>query len=418
MTFAFSSALLELMSVILHADLNSFFASVEQQDNPALRGQPVGILKAAGRTCIIAASDEAKACGIHTGSVSYEAKKLCPQIRLVPANFPRYEQVTQQFIRLCSNFSDVVEVFSLDEVFLDITYTARIFGGPMGVAHKIQASLKTELGEYIGCSIGIASNKLLAKMASGMAPRRGILVITESNKASLLAQAPFTEVCGIGRRLSQKLAALGVNRLPQILTLHANTLLTHFGPYWSKQLVKMARGEDDSFLVTVKDLAPAKSVSRTYTLFHDTTDPVKIKALIRNLTEEAAWKLRQMGLVGRQFGLTIRAGHAAQSGHLTTKVFTDNSREIFARLWTIYSRWRWAGPVRFAGVWVSLLQPKVAQTQFLFAVDQKQDYLTAAIDLINERFGLYTVYPASLIKQTLIRPEVNGFFGDKYFRLA
>ncbi|MEK7513377.1 MAG: DNA polymerase IV [Patescibacteria group bacterium] len=388
------------MPRILHADLNSFFASVEQQYEPNLRGKPIGILKAVGRTCIIAASDEAKKFGVITGTASYEAKKLCPQIRLVPANFPLYEQITQKFIRLCYNFSDVVEVFSLDEVFLDITYTARIFGGPLGVAEKIQSSLKSELGEYIGCSIGVAQNKLLAKMASGMAPRRGILVINNTNKADLLAKVPFTEVCGIGRGLTQKLAALGVINLPQILNIHANTLLTHFGPYWSKQLVKMAKGEDDSPLVTVKDLAPAKSVSRTYTLYHDTTDIAQIKALIRNLTEEAGWKLRQMNLVGRQFGLTIRGGRSGQSGHLTEKVFTDNSREIFEKLYTIYNHWHWPGPVRFCGVWISLLQPKANQTQFLFNEDKKQANLLTVTDSINQRFGLYTVYPASLINQT------------------
>ena len=182
------------MRVILHADINSFFASVEQQFNPRLRAKPVGILKAKGRTCIIAASDEAKTFGVKTGTNIYEAKALCPQIILLPADFGKYELMTQKFIHLAADFSDQVEVFSLDEVFLDITDTAWLFGGPLQLAKKIQARVAIELGEVIGCSIGIAENKLLAKMASGLTPRRGILIVSQANKQKLLAQAPFTEV--------------------------------------------------------------------------------------------------------------------------------------------------------------------------------------------------------------------------------
>ncbi|MBU2052154.1 DNA polymerase IV, partial [Patescibacteria group bacterium] len=293
------------MRVIIHADLNSFFASVEQQADPALRGQPVGILKAKGRTCVIAASDEAKSFGVKTGTNVYEARALCPQIILIPADFPKYEVTTQKFIRLTAEFSDRVEVFSLDEVFLDITDTAWWFGGPVSLAKKLQLRVKQELGEAVGCSIGIAGNKLMAKMASGLAPRRGILEVTEANKQKLLARAPFTEVCGIGYRLTKRLHALGINSLPQISATPDSILLANFGPFWGRQLKRMSRGEDDSPVVTNDQLRQAKSVSRTYTLYQDTNDQAKIKALLRNLVEEAAWKLRQMGLVGRQFGLGI-----------------------------------------------------------------------------------------------------------------
>ena len=141
---------LGFMRVIIHADLNSFFASVEQQANPALRGRPVGMLKAAGRSCIIAASDEAKTFGVRTGVNIYEAKQLCPSIILVPADFSKYEIMTQKFIKLAAEFSDRVEVFSLDEVFLDITDTAWWFGGAMSLAKKLQSRVKQELGEFVG----------------------------------------------------------------------------------------------------------------------------------------------------------------------------------------------------------------------------------------------------------------------------
>lgn len=405
------------MRSILHVDINSFFASAEQQANPDLRGKPVGILKAKGRTCIIAASNEAKTFGLHTGISLGEARHLCPDLVLVPANFPYYEHLTKKFINLCADFSDVVEVFSLDEVFLDITDTAWWFGGNLSLAKKLQARVALELGEAIGCSVGIAENKLLAKMASGLAPRRGILIVTPENKAELLARAPFTEVCGIGYRLTRKLKALGINNLPQIAAAGEKLLRPNFGPFWSKRLVEIACGQDSAMLTTTNHLHQAKSVSRTYTLYQDTTDQKKIKALIRNLVEEAAWKLRQMGLVGRQFGLGIRGGGAGQWGHITTKTCVDTGRQIFEAVYTIYNRWGYKGPVRFAGVWVGLLEPKATQTEWLFPPERKNELLWDRIDGLNKKYGLYTVFPGTLINQNVIRPEVNGYLGDKQFTL-
>ena len=397
------------MRVILHADLNSFFASAEQQANPALRGRPVGILKAKGRSCIIAVSNEAKTFGVKTGTNIYEARRLCPSIILVPADFPQYEIMTQKFIKLGAEFSDRVEVFSLDEMFLEITDTAWWFGGYLSLAKELQARVAQELGEFIGCSVGIADNKLMAKMASGLAPRRGILEVTETNKQELLARAPFTEVCGIGYRLTKRLANLGITNLPQIAAVDPALLLAQFGPYWSKRLKAMAKGEDDSGLTTTDHLNQAKSVSRTYTLYQDTMDPLKIKALLRNLVEEAGWKLRQMGLVGRQFGLSVRGGGQSRFGRLTTKINLDSGRQIFDQVYTIYTHWRWRGPVRFAGVWISLLAPKAVQTQWLFNEPKRNERLGQVVDRLNERYGTYTVFPGTLINQSIIRPEVNGY---------
>lgn len=406
---------LGFMRVIIHADLNSFFASVEQQAVPALRGKPVGILKAKGRSCLIAASDEAKIFGVKTGANIYEAKRLCPRIVLVPADFAKYEVMTRKFIKLAAEFSDRVEVFSLDEVFLEITDTAWWFGGALALAKKLQSRVKQELGEAVGCSIGIADNKLLAKMASGLAPRRGILEVTAANRQELLARAPFTEVCGIGYRLTQRLAVLNIHSLPEIAATPDSVLLANFGPFWGRRLQQIARGEDESQLITTAQLHPAKSVSRTYTLYQNTTNPAKIKALLRNLVEEACFKLRQMDLVGRQFGLSVRGDFKSQAGHITTKTYLDNGRQIFAQLDNIYNNWRWSNPVRFAGVWISLLQSKFTLTQSLF--NQRQDSLWPLVDKINQKYGTYTIFPGTLINQSIVRPEINGYLGDKHFQL-
>ncbi|MFH0943528.1 MAG: DNA polymerase IV [Candidatus Beckwithbacteria bacterium] len=402
---------------ILHVDLNSFFASVEQQVNPALRGKPVGIIKDFGRSCVIAASNEAKKFGVKTGMSLSQVKTLCPRIILLPADFPKYADVTHRFIKLCSHYTDTLEVFSLDEVFLDVTQTAYLFGGSLLLAYDLQARLKQEIGDWLGCSIGIAHNKFLAKLASGMAPKQSVYVVTPENQSQLLAKAPFTEVCGIGFRLSARLKTIGITSLAQILTTPESILQAEFGPFWTSQLTRLARGEDDSSLTTPDQLADAKSVSRTHTLFSDTKDKNLIKSLIRNLVEEACFKLRSMGLVGRQFGLMVRGDQKAQSDYLTRKTFTASGRRVFKELYTIYNNWHWPHSVRFVGVWISLLTRKNYLSLPLLPADQKQDRLLQAIDKINQTFGDYTIHPATLINQTLVRPEINGFMGDKQYQL-
>jgi DNA polymerase-4 len=402
--------------LILHADLNSFFASVEQQANPYLRGKPVGIIKALGRSCVIACSNEAKLFGVKTGMVLSEVKQKCPEIILVPAEFPKYFSVTRQFINLCSQYTDTMEIFSLDEVFLDLTRTEALFGHALLVAYEIQNRLKQEIGDWLGCSIGIAENKLLAKLASGMAPRKGVVFVDEYTKKKLLAQAPFEEVCGIGYRLTARLNRMGIFNLPQILATPDELLLAEFGPFWAKELKRLARGEDDSPLITLKDLADAQSVSRTYTLMENTCDQKQIKALIRNLVEEAAWKLRQLGLAGRQFGIAVRGDNLSQVGHLTQKYFLDDGREIFDQVYRLYTSWHWSHPVRFVGVWISLLTRKNWLPLPLLEQDQHTSKLLQAIDELNQRYGEHTLYPAVMLYHQLIRPEVNGYLGDKQFQ--
>ena len=153
--------------VILHADLNSFFARAEQQTNPILRGKPVGVVKAKGRTCIIAASVEAKKYGVTTGCRVNDAKKLCPQIILVPADFDKYSDISHRFIKICADYSPSCEVFSLDECFIDVTQTEKFWGHVFNIAFEIKNRIREEIGDYITCSIGVSHNKLLAKLASG-----------------------------------------------------------------------------------------------------------------------------------------------------------------------------------------------------------------------------------------------------------
>src|SRR3989344_409465 len=182
--------------IILHVDLDSFFATAAQQANPSLRHKPVGIVKAKGRSCIIAASKEAKKYHVKTGSSVFEAKKLCPSIILIPADFEKYEDITYRFISICQRYSPLCEVFSLDECFIDITQTEKLWGTVLAIALDIQRKLALEIGDYLTCSVGIAHNRLLAKLASTQAKPDGICYIDKKSIFEALNKADLMDVCG------------------------------------------------------------------------------------------------------------------------------------------------------------------------------------------------------------------------------
>ncbi|MEK9171511.1 MAG: DNA polymerase IV [Patescibacteria group bacterium] len=400
-------------SIVLHVDFNSYFASVEQQKNPFLRGKPVGVIKAEGRTVIIAASYEAKRRGVKTGVSVSDAKQLCPEILLVPADFDSYDYITHKFYEICHRYSDLVELFSLDEVFLDVSRTAVLFGGAIKIALLLKKDIIQELGEWLPVSVGIAKNKLLAKLASDLEKPNGLVEITAKNLDECLGRAEFEQICGIGRRLEQRLRDMGVIQLLQIRSVSERLLAASFGPYWSKQLIKMAWGEDDSPIVPSYQLPLPKTVSRTHTLFKEIFETGKVLAVIRNLVEEATEKLRLAKMSGRQFGLMIRSGENSEVKFITRKYFSNDSLNIFQELKQLFLSLKWRGGVRFLGVWVSLLAEENNLSQSLLPEVNRRIVVLSVQDRINLKFGHYTLFPASLLQASIIHPEVNGFLGDE-----
>jgi len=417
------------MKTILHLDMDSFFASVEQQSNPRLIGKPVGVIKGPGRTCIIAASREAKKLGIKTGTTTYDAKQIYPKIILVPADFDKYFSVTKKFIEICSRYSPDLEVFSIDELFLDITQTSKFFCGKFAVCRRIKEDIKKEIGEYITCSIGISYNRLLAKLASGINKPNGIFEITPESRDEILFSVKLTDVCGLGSRLEKRLYDMGITNFKSLREVPLECLEASLGPFWPKELKRLSYGEDDSLLIRVGD-PPAggskmKSVSRTFTLYENTTDLKMIKATLRNLCEEASWKAREMGMMGREVGMGVRGsnlsnlsglGYLGDYRYKTLKYFIDCGGDVFKIVWRLFEETRWEGSVRFLGVWLGMLKPKSELTISLFPEEKRKENLVAAMDSVNNRFGELTLYPAVLLQSGLIRSEVNGFLGDKAFR--
>ena len=391
------------MKTILHLDMNSYFATAEQQANPALRGRPVGIIKARDRGCVIAASIEAKKWGVKTGSTVWEAKRLCPQIILVPSDMEKYFSLTERMIQIMNDYSPTVEIFSIDECFADITDSQKLFaGGMVEMALEIKQRVKLDLGEWMKCSIGVSFSKLTAKLASEMKKPDGLVILTPENYVSETNEAKIEDVCGIGYARTKYLHSRGAYTLGQARCL----------PHMPPEIDELVWLRLDEPLTTIADLVRAKSVSRTYTTFARLDAQALILKLVRNLTEEATSKLREMKMAGRTFCLSLSSKENFFWARKTVKSATDDPLVIYNALAAEYERRPIIG-IRQAGVWISNLAFSVQRSFF----ERREEFLRAA-DAVNNKHGLFTVYPASLLGGELIRPEVTGYLGDKWYRFA
>ncbi len=405
--------------IIIHADLNSFFATAEQQANPALRDKPVGVVKGRGRTCIIAASIEAKRRGVMTGARVSDAKRLCPEIILIPADFTKYEYISRRFIKICASYSPACEVFSIDECFLDVTETEHLFGNVFNIAFDLKQRLSREIGDYMTCSVGISHNKFLAKLASNQIKPDGLFWITDDNAISILDRSKLMDVCGLGFGLFRHLEKLGIDSSLKLRACSAEFLYKHFGPHWSLHLYNICRGIDNLPVIPINDIADAKSVGRTYTTHRLLTRRDEMEKVMRNLCEEAAGKARQMGLVGRYVSVCLREGRGGQSywGHLTLYDYIDSGKVFFDLCRKISADWLVRDAI-FCGVTLAMLAPKKYQPIPLFADDRRNERLVKSMDLANQKYGDYTVFPAQLLSMPIVMPEVTGYFGDRKYQLS
>ncbi|NVN90547.1 MAG: DNA polymerase IV, partial [Desulfuromonadales bacterium] len=194
--------------VIMHIDQNAFFASVEQQANPELRGKPIAVVGGHGRTVITTSSYEARARGVKTGMAVWEAKRACPELLIVVGDNRKYQHTSSKIVEIFRDYTPEVEVFSIDEAWLDVTSSLSLFESPERIAHLIKARIRHAFG--ITCSIGIAPNKLLAKLASDMQKPDGLVVIKAEGVARVLERMPIKELCGIGKKMQRHLNMMSI----------------------------------------------------------------------------------------------------------------------------------------------------------------------------------------------------------------
>lgn len=381
----------------MHIDMNAFFASVEQQINPALRGKPIVVIGSNERTVVTTSSYEARAYGVKTGMTKYEAKRLCPHIILVAGDTGRYTDTCRRLVEIFRQYTPIVEVYSIDEAFLDITGSIPLFDSAKIIAKNIKGDIHKRFGR-LTCSIGIAPNKLLAKLGSDMKKPDGLVVIQQEDVSKLLENLPVKELCGIGPQIETHLSAMGIRTCGQLGRASIHVLRNRFGVI-GERLKLMAQGIDDSPVIPLGQEPNAKSVGHSMTLDRDVSDMETLERHILQLSEMVGRRMRRGGYTGRTVALTLRySDFTTFTKRTTVGMHTNNSIDIYIFAKEILNTIRLQQPIRLVGVSVSNLTKNISQMPLLIS-DRNKKAATRAMDEINDRYGDFFITWGTLIER-------------------
>jgi DNA polymerase-4 len=379
--------------IILHIDMDAFFISVEQRDDPSLRGKPAAVCGSLSRSVVTSATYEARPYGIRAGMSTQEAKRQCPQLILVKGNHSKYTETAARIFSLLKDYTPRLEVASIDEAYLDITQSLLLFKSPFHIAQSIKDRILQR--EQLTCSIGIAPNKLLAKLGSRLKKPDGLTVIQKDEVERILEDLPVSSLYGIGPKLEEELRSIGIVTCGQLERFPASFLNKRFGAI-GERLHEMGLGRDDSPVVPFDEEEDAKSISHSVTLEEDTSDPSLLKKVLLQLSEKASRRMRREGFYGKRITLTVRySDFYTFSKQKTLSQLVNSGNEIFLQALEIFESIPHPKQIRLLGVGVSLLKKEWCQLD-LFEKREKKDNLLKAMDRVNERFGDWTLTWASL----------------------
>jgi DNA polymerase-4 len=390
---------------IMHIDLDAFFVSVEQVADPGLKGKPVVVGgRPRGRGVVAAASYEARAFGLRSGMPLVTASRLCPQAIFIQGSFPKYRQASEKFMAILADFSPYLEPMGLDEAYLDATGFESIHGSIKQMALKIKQRVKKELG--INASIGIASGKVVAKVASEMSKPDGLLEVGEGEEAAFLAPLPIARLPGIGQKTEPKLKSLGIDTIGKLSALPLKALKSHFGAS-GEVLQRFARGIDER---EVEPPAEARSTSRETTFAKDIKDPARLASTLRYLGERVGADLRQRNKRARCVTLKLRYGDFSTiTRRQTLSQSTDSDQAIFETGQGLLKR-ALAGEkraVRLIGIGVSELVEAGRQLDMMDSSAQRQEQLNKAIDRIRRKYGFTAIQTGRTLKLKEIFPDTD-----------
>ena len=382
---------------ILHIDMNAFFASIEQRDFPELRGRPVGVTNGLEGTTLITCSYEARAHGVKTGMKIYEARKLCDIVQR-PARPNVYAAESTRIMHALVNITPDVEVFSVDEAFLDVTHCQRLHGSPEHMARMTQR-LVLEVSNGLPCSVGAAGTKLTAKYASDVRKPAGITIIPPWEARARLKDVPAEKICGIGPRIGAFLAQHGAHTCGQVAALPMTVLARRYGIV-GKHLWLACQGRDTS--AVVQDIAPPKSVGHGKVLPPHTTAARTIETYLRHMCEKVAARLRHLDMqAGKLYvGLRYAAPGTGIEAVLPLAHGAPDGRRFFAQAQALFQG-RWHGE--------AVIQVQVTATHLhncsgqleLFTPDEVRAVSRFdAIDRINRKYGEFTLAPATILDRS------------------
>ena len=379
---------------IMHIDMNAFFAAVEQQSNPALRDRPVAVVGSQQRTIILTSSYEARKYGVKTGMTLYEARQKCSQLQLVKANNRLYTYVSSQIMLIFQDYTPLVEIFSVDEAFLDVSGSLHYFGSVERIAYLIKSRIKAHFG--ITCSVGIAPNKLLAKLASDMHKPDGLTLVRPDEVRDLLEDLPIEDICGIGRKTTQKLNLLGIFTCGELGRFPVVKLKQKFGVV-GERLALMGRGIDPGAVLSPEQEADVKTVGHSMTLRKDISLREDVARFLLQLSEMVGRRARRYSVSGRTVTLSIRyTDFSTFSRQQIQPAPISRSEEIYHAALRIFDRLLLTQPIRLLGVRLSNLQHRDCQLP-LFLEERRREQLTKFLDRVNDRHGEFTVMSGSLL---------------------
>lgn len=377
--------------VVLHLDVNSYFASVEQQANPFLRGKPVAVAaQVAPYGCIIASSREAKAKGIVTGMRVEEAQAIDPHVVIREVDPPKYRSTSERIFALLASYSEDLETYSIDEAFLNLTDVAPTPEAAVPLAQEIQQRIKDEVGEWLGCSIGVAPTRWLAKFGGDTAAKGTVKCITHANLAETVDPHELTDAWGIAKRMAARFHRVGMETLGDIRRASPGRLMRFLGIpgiEWWANLNGVELGK-------VGSLPQPKSVGHSHVLRQRTTDDRFHRAVLLKLCERTGRRLRQLGLTAYGFYLSFDALRGGGGGAVRFPRAVSDTQSLFVAADRILRRARGQVLVSLAVGTFDLAPASDQRT--LWPEPHPEDDLSRACDAVNDRFGEHTVFWGTL----------------------
>lgn len=373
---------------IIHVDMDAFFASVEQRQQPALKGRPVAVGGTPeGRGVVAAASYEARKFGVHSAMPMATAVRLCPDLIILPPNGALYSEVSQQIHAIFQRFTPQIEPLSLDEAFLDISASLALFGSAESIGKQIKSAILDEL--ELVASVGIAGNKYLAKLASDMDKPDGFYVFNSATTQQVLDRLPVNRLWGVGSVTAKTLQKLGIQTIGQFRQYPLRLLQQHLGNA-AAGLWQLAHGIDERAVISETE---AKSISHETTFDTDIESRDTIRIWLLDLAEQVGWRLRRHGLRGRTIFIKLRYADfttITRSKSLTT--LTDVTARIKEVVQDLYRNKVPAThpPVRLLGVGISGFDSETPLQTALFE-DEKEQKLDLLMDELQQRFGRHSV---------------------------
>ncbi len=403
---------------IVHLDMDSYFASVEQQAQPSLRGKPIGVTgKPTERSIVTAFSREAKRYPVTTAMPVWEAKRHCPELLLVSGHPERYVETSKRFLEILKEYTVMIEVYSIDEVFMDVSQEASRRGGPVAMARDIQRRFRDALGPCITATLGIASaGKAFAKLIGKRNKPDGIGLLRDDEIPQLLRTTRAGEVCGIGPRIERRLDQLGLVTLADLGAAPEDLLRREFGVY-GLFLHQLGLGRDSTPVIPYTEIPPPKSVGHSKTLPPEMRDVSLALLVLRELADKVAARLRRLGYVSRTIHCGFRTGVLGPSyaKQATLALPSDDGETIYRACRSILDAIP-VHPSEMALVSVSATQllERDALPDLLFEEDRRRDRLNGAVDGIRHRYGDAAIRLGTSLLLKPLPQHVGGFIRETW----